>query len=162
MHRNRSCCIGSCALVANDSSRSELWGRAAGTDQQPPECESSDQRTEHTLCRAIIGRTKAVWKMGYIKEVGQQLVLLISPFTMLITTETTEAESSFVLCAEIQDSHRSNNESFVLNPAGYFSFEKRLIPQFRSPRDVRVRIVATGLCGSDACELFSLDTYHAD
>jgi hypothetical protein len=99
--------------------------------------------------------------MGYIKEAGQELVLLISPFTMSVTTETTEAKSSFVLCAEIQDSHR-NNESCVLNPAGYFSFGKRPIPQFRSLRDVRVRIVATGLCGSDACEHFSLDTYHAD
>jgi hypothetical protein len=41
------------------------------------------------------------------------------------------------------------NESFVLRPSRQFSFEKRPIPQLRTSRDVLVRVVATGLCGSD-------------
>jgi hypothetical protein len=81
---------------------------------------------------------------------------------MSVTTKTTQVEPSLVLRAEAQDSARNVNEAFVLSPARHFTFENRPIPEFRSSRDVRVRIVATGLCGSDVCDLFPLDTYHAD
>ncbi|KAL4899231.1 hypothetical protein BDW74DRAFT_183974 [Aspergillus multicolor] len=41
------------------------------------------------------------------------------------------------------------NDAFVLNPGGKFGYEKRDVPTLRSERDVLVRVVATGLCGSD-------------
>ncbi|KAL4757758.1 NAD(P)-dependent alcohol dehydrogenase, partial [Aspergillus foveolatus] len=41
------------------------------------------------------------------------------------------------------------NEAFVLYPGGSFGYEKRDIPTLQSERDVIVRVVATGLCGSD-------------
>lgn len=41
------------------------------------------------------------------------------------------------------------NTSFVLSETRQFSFEKRPIPQLLTSRHVRVRVVATGLCGSD-------------
>ncbi|XPS72386.1 hypothetical protein M3J09_004551 [Ascochyta lentis] len=41
------------------------------------------------------------------------------------------------------------NRSFVLSPSKTFSFEDRPLPQLLSRRHVRIRVVATGLCGSD-------------
>ncbi|CAN9393217.1 unnamed protein product [Alternaria alternata] len=41
------------------------------------------------------------------------------------------------------------NKTFVLSPTKQFSYEDRPIPELRTPRHVRVRVVATGLCGSD-------------
>jgi L-iditol 2-dehydrogenase len=41
------------------------------------------------------------------------------------------------------------NEVFVLSPERYFTFEKRPIPALQNSKDVRVRIIAIGLCGSD-------------
>ena len=41
------------------------------------------------------------------------------------------------------------NRAFVLNSSRNFSFEDRLLPELKSTRHVRVRVVATGLCGSD-------------
>lgn len=41
------------------------------------------------------------------------------------------------------------NHAFVLSPSRTFSFEDRPLPELKSSRHVRVRIVATGLCGSD-------------
>ncbi|KAH6639227.1 chaperonin 10-like protein [Boeremia exigua] len=41
------------------------------------------------------------------------------------------------------------NQSFVLSPAKTFSFEDRPVPSLQSSRHVRIRVVATGLCGSD-------------
>src|SRR5690349_8921105 len=41
------------------------------------------------------------------------------------------------------------NEAFVLKPTGQFIYESRNVPALRSTRDVMVRVVATGLCGSD-------------
>ncbi|GFG07273.1 probable D-xylulose reductase A [Aspergillus udagawae] len=41
------------------------------------------------------------------------------------------------------------NQAFVLHPGGSFHYEQRAIPTLRSERDVLVRIIATGLCGSD-------------
>jgi hypothetical protein len=45
------------------------------------------------------------------------------------------------------------NKTFVLSPTKQFSYEDRLIPELRTPRHVRVRVVATGLCGSDVRNL---------
>ncbi|KAH7072266.1 chaperonin 10-like protein [Paraphoma chrysanthemicola] len=41
------------------------------------------------------------------------------------------------------------NKSFVLSPSRQFSFESRPVPQLQTSRDVLVRVIATGLCGSD-------------
>ncbi|KAL3445542.1 chaperonin 10-like protein [Aspergillus insuetus] len=43
----------------------------------------------------------------------------------------------------------SSNQAFVLYPGGRFGFEDREIPTLQSERDVLVRVIATGLCGSD-------------
>jgi hypothetical protein len=81
---------------------------------------------------------------------------------MSVTTETTQAEPSLILRAEGQVSHQGTNVAFVFGPTRRFTFEKRSIPELRSSRDVRVRIVATGLCGSDVSDLFPFNTYHTD
>ncbi|OGE54799.1 hypothetical protein PENARI_c005G11646 [Penicillium arizonense] len=41
------------------------------------------------------------------------------------------------------------NQAFVLHPGGKFAFEERHKPTLQSDRDVIVRVIATGLCGSD-------------
>ncbi|KAE8154080.1 chaperonin 10-like protein [Aspergillus avenaceus] len=41
------------------------------------------------------------------------------------------------------------NKASVLSPERTFSYEERAIPTLQSERDVIVRVVATGLCGSD-------------
>ncbi|KAF2854098.1 GroES-like protein [Plenodomus tracheiphilus IPT5] len=41
------------------------------------------------------------------------------------------------------------NTSFVLSPSRRFSYEDRPVAQLPTSRHVRVRIIATGLCGSD-------------
>ncbi|KAJ5178493.1 uncharacterized protein N7500_001192 [Penicillium coprophilum] len=41
------------------------------------------------------------------------------------------------------------NQAFVLHPGGTFAFEERSKPTLQSDRDVIVRVMATGLCGSD-------------
>ncbi|KAL4938788.1 hypothetical protein BDV06DRAFT_46905 [Aspergillus oleicola] len=41
------------------------------------------------------------------------------------------------------------NEAFVLYPGGKFGYEERAIPALETERDVVVRVIATGLCGSD-------------
>ncbi|KAF7121773.1 hypothetical protein CNMCM5793_009326 [Aspergillus hiratsukae] len=41
------------------------------------------------------------------------------------------------------------NQAFVLHPGGSFDYEQRAVPTLGSDRDVLVRIIATGLCGSD-------------
>ncbi|RHZ59277.1 NAD(P)-dependent alcohol dehydrogenase [Aspergillus thermomutatus] len=41
------------------------------------------------------------------------------------------------------------NQAFVLHPGGSFEYEKRAVPILESDRDVLVRVIATGLCGSD-------------
>ncbi|PYI07793.1 putative sorbitol/xylitol dehydrogenase [Aspergillus sclerotiicarbonarius CBS 121057] len=43
----------------------------------------------------------------------------------------------------------SINHALVLHPGGTFSYSERDIPTIQSDRDVLVRVVATGLCGSD-------------
>ena len=43
------------------------------------------------------------------------------------------------------------NNSFVLKQAGEFFYEQRKVSQLATSRHVRVRVVATGLCGSDVC-----------
>ena len=48
------------------------------------------------------------------------------------------------------------NPSCVLQKGGSaFYYETREIPTLQSDRDVIVRVVATGLCGSDVCIPFS-------
>lgn len=42
-----------------------------------------------------------------------------------------------------------HNPSFVLDPNLSFSYEDREIPQIQDSRDIIVRVVATGVCGSD-------------
>ncbi|KAJ5479780.1 hypothetical protein N7530_005289 [Penicillium desertorum] len=41
------------------------------------------------------------------------------------------------------------NQAFMLHPGGKFTFEERSKPAIQSDRDVIVRVMATGLCGSD-------------
>lgn len=41
------------------------------------------------------------------------------------------------------------NLAAVLKPGGSFYYETRKAPEVQSERDVIVKIVATGLCGSD-------------
>ncbi|KAJ5049977.1 putative D-xylulose reductase A [Penicillium chrysogenum] len=41
------------------------------------------------------------------------------------------------------------NQAFVLHKGGTFAFEERSKPTLQSDRDVIVRVMATGLCGSD-------------
>ena len=67
---------------------------------------------------------------------------------MSTTMEAIEAEQSSIANMETT-SFPETNESFVLSPERQFSFENRSIPALRTSRDVRVRIIATGLCGSD-------------
>ncbi|KAL7651385.1 hypothetical protein ACMYSQ_011109 [Aspergillus niger] len=43
----------------------------------------------------------------------------------------------------------SVNRALVLHPGGTFTHSERRIPTIESDRDVLVRVVATGLCGSD-------------
>ncbi|KAH4956770.1 hypothetical protein HBI78_196480 [Parastagonospora nodorum] len=62
--------------------------------------------------------------------------------------EAVEAEQSSIANMETTSLPKTN-ESFVLSPERQFSFENRSIPALRTSRDVRVRIIATGLCGSD-------------
>jgi hypothetical protein len=47
------------------------------------------------------------------------------------------------------------NQAFVLHPGGKFAFEERPKPTLQSDRDVIVRVIATGLCGSDVSEMAS-------
>jgi len=41
------------------------------------------------------------------------------------------------------------NPSFVLKAVKDVVFEDRPVPKLRSPKDVRVHIAQTGICGSD-------------
>jgi hypothetical protein len=41
------------------------------------------------------------------------------------------------------------NLSFVLDPNLSFSYEEREIPKVENSRDIVVRVVSTGVCGSD-------------
>lgn len=50
----------------------------------------------------------------------------------------------------------SVNRALVLHPGGTFTHSERRIPTIESDRDVLVRVVATGLCGSDVRDNSSL------
>ncbi|KAJ5506769.1 Polyketide synthase enoylreductase [Penicillium expansum] len=50
----------------------------------------------------------------------------------------------------------TTNEAFVLHPGGTFAFEERSVPTLQSDRDVIVRVMATGLCGSDGHMLWKI------
>lgn len=63
------------------------------------------------------------------------------------------AEASLNLCTKLV-SPASNqlllqNKAFVLVQAGQFQYEMRDTQSLPDQRHVRVRVVATGLCGSD-------------
>jgi L-iditol 2-dehydrogenase len=55
----------------------------------------------------------------------------------------------------IPDVFQTANQAFVLHPGGTFTFEERNTPTIQSDRDVIVRVMATGLCGSDVSEINS-------
>ena len=46
-----------------------------------------------------------------------------------------------------------SSKAFVLQRAGEFTFEERLTPTSCSSREILVRIIATGVCGSDVSRL---------
>ncbi|KAH1496691.1 hypothetical protein KXV92_004239 [Aspergillus fumigatus] len=48
-----------------------------------------------------------------------------------------------------QTSFQNVNHAFILSPGGTFCYKERPTPKIESERDVIVRVVATGLCGSD-------------
>ena len=75
-----------------------------------------------------------------------------------MATETPEVPSYRLAQPEVASLHQSTpdggrtndvNRAFVLSPSRTFSFEDRSVPELPSSRHVRIRIVATGLCGSD-------------
>ena len=82
-----------------------------------------------------------------------QIAIDFPNLAMPVATQTIEAEPYLVPNAKLPASHvypiEETNESFVLSPSRQFAFEQRPIPKLRTSRDVRVRIIATGLCGSD-------------
>lgn len=41
------------------------------------------------------------------------------------------------------------NDSFILKTQGEFTYEERPVIPLQTTRHVRVRVIATGLCGSD-------------
>lgn len=43
----------------------------------------------------------------------------------------------------------SQNPSFVLRAVRDVAFEDRPVPSLRGPKDVRVHVAQTGICGSD-------------
>lgn len=43
------------------------------------------------------------------------------------------------------------NEIFVLKRQGEFAYETRSTPELPTSRHVLVKIIATGICGSDVC-----------
>jgi threonine dehydrogenase-like Zn-dependent dehydrogenase len=47
----------------------------------------------------------------------------------------------------------SQNPSFVLRAVRDVAFEDRPVPSLRGPKDVRVHIAQTGICGSDVRSL---------
>ncbi|KAF2683177.1 GroES-like protein, partial [Lentithecium fluviatile CBS 122367] len=73
---------------------------------------------------------------------------------MVAPTQASESNPSFMLSHSTRVSSLEKltdeiNFSCVLSASRKFSFEERLVPTLRSSRDVRVRVIATGLCGSD-------------
>jgi len=85
---------------------------------------------------------------------------------MSVVTQTIDAQPYSILGAKLPDSHvdqvDETNESFVLSPSRQFIFEDRPIPGLRTSRDVRVRVIATGLCGSDVSNSLFLCTLSTD
>lgn len=70
-------------------------------------------------------------------------IATMSVSSQLLATETTSTSNP-----KRPTEHETNN-TFVLSPAREFSYEETPIPELRTSRDVRVRVIATGLCGSD-------------
>ena len=70
-----------------------------------------------------------------------------------MATQITNAEtvSAKRLCyKQILTNFRSfQNPSFVLRAVRDVAFEDRPVPTLRGPKDVRVHIAQTGICGSD-------------
>lgn len=82
-----------------------------------------------------------------------QVAYHCSDLTMSIATEIFKTETRSNLGAKLPmmtiEQVEETNESFVLNNLKTFVYEDRPIPTLRTSRDVRVRVIATGLCGSD-------------
>jgi hypothetical protein len=70
-----------------------------------------------------------------------------------MATQTTSAEtvSAKSLCYKqiLANFHSFQNPSFVLRAVRDVAFEDRPVPTLRGPKDVRVHIAQTGICGSD-------------
>lgn len=77
-----------------------------------------------------------------------QVSSLHRPITMANQTQVIESLTHHEYTSD-NISTIKTNRSFVLSPARLFSFEDRPVPELQSSRHVRVRVVATGLCGSD-------------
>lgn len=70
--------------------------------------------------------------------------------SLKMATQTQEITSNTtILSAAPWQSQVELNESFVLSETRQFSYEKRTVAPLQTSRHVRVRVVATGLCGSD-------------
>jgi len=70
-----------------------------------------------------------------------------------MATQTTNAEtvSAKRLCYNffLTNFRSFQNPSFVLRAVRDVAFEDRPVPTLRGPKDVRVHIAQTGICGSD-------------
>lgn len=60
-----------------------------------------------------------------------------------------------------QTSFQNVNHAFILSPGGTFCYKERPTPKIESERDVIVRVVATGLCGSDVCSALGCVVYNS-
>lgn len=78
--------------------------------------------------------------------------------TDLLTTDShTAAKSTVFRSSSSEDGVTEiSNQAFVLSPTRQFSYEERTLSRHLSPRHVRVRVVATGLCGSDVSKSVQL------
>jgi hypothetical protein len=146
------------------------WNKVgASCGDEPPEPINNRNATPRVssprICRLDdIGQYRSCLSYGIEgKRMSMTCAHSVLPlFAMSVATQIIEATTTCMIGAEREDSHQDTNEAFVLSPTKQFTFEKRPIPEFRSSKDVRVRIVATGLCGSDVCSLVLLDPSHTN
>jgi L-iditol 2-dehydrogenase len=74
---------------------------------------------------------------------------------MAVETVNVSTADAVTLCCDLTKFPILQNVAFVLERIGNFKYEKRDIPNLPSKRHVRVRVVATGLCGSDVSFLLA-------
>lgn len=67
----------------------------------------------------------------------------------LIYSFVQESDLTILQQLDVAPLKHDTNKAFVLEHQGSFVYEDRPLPNLRSSRDVIVRIVATGICGSD-------------